>query len=35
MRKPFYMSFLVFTYDNIYLTVLRFKFKQGLHLTIV
>ena len=27
--------FLIFTYDKIYLTVLRFKFTQDLHLTIV
>ena len=26
---------LIFTYDKIYLTVLRFKFTQDLHLTIV
>ena len=30
-----YSLFLLFTHDKIYLTVLRFKFKQGLHLTIV
>ena len=38
LLHPAAPRFLVFTYDKkikIYLTVLRFKFKQGLHLTIV
>ena len=30
-----YPKFIIFTYNKIYLTVLRFKFTQDLHLTIV
>ena len=32
---PNELTYSVFTYDKIYLTVLRFKFTQDLHLTIV
>ena len=32
-NSKFHLS--LFTYDKIYLTVLRFKFKQGLQLTII
>ena len=32
---PDFLANEIFTYDKIYLTVLRFKFTQDLHLTIV